>query len=574
VLTLEDVNLARDRAMLKWPYLSKALLNLMPKESRAVVINGNPTLGVDSKYNLYFHPECKFTLRQMSSILVHEALHLVLMHSERSKAACVGGLLWNIAADLEINNNILEDGGELPDGAMITANFGFETGLPAEVYVYKLRDYYKQQEDRGQEQGDEQQEQNADSQEEDQEANDAESERDDSGRDADSERGQDDQAESQREQQDRDESDQESGAESQEKEGVDSDRSGGNAVGDKGTGTGGEHDPEQGHKRDSDEGTGAGEEEADNSGTPGQGSSTKRQGGSAGDNSQDRAAGSAEPEAGDSKQYSSGSDFGGSCADGIERPWEDEPDGISGLEARQLAEEVVQDAAKQYEQEEAKARRGYGKEPGGILRELALRKPRSYPKWQTALRASLGQAVAHKSGAQDYSYRKISRRGNQSRDVIFPGMIKYEPIVAVVCDISGSMDEKKLKIASQESAGAANFGKAYVLPCDTRVTGVIPVDNMFGTKHFAGGGGTNMMAGIKYAFEELPNKIGKRPDAVVVVTDGDTRWDYDYKPPKDVIVAVIIDSAYLESYGSVESMPCWRRVPAWAKKVAILEGGK
>jgi len=84
-----------------------------------------PTAGVDLRGNLYYNPEwCdKLTDEQLRGLLCHEVLHLALQHiprcGDRKK------LLWNIAADLKVNMEIIHDQNmELPPNAIKPDKYG------------------------------------------------------------------------------------------------------------------------------------------------------------------------------------------------------------------------------------------------------------------------------------------------------------------------------------------------------------------------------------------------------------------------------------------------------------------
>lgn len=92
-----------------------------------------PTAGIDLRGNLYYNPEWadKLTDRQLRGLLCHEVLHLALQHIPRCGERIP--LLWNIAADLKVNMEIMHDQNmELPPNAIqpnqYSTNYKFDGG--------------------------------------------------------------------------------------------------------------------------------------------------------------------------------------------------------------------------------------------------------------------------------------------------------------------------------------------------------------------------------------------------------------------------------------------------------------
>lgn len=173
-----------------WPLAPaiKALILCMKPDNTP----GLPTMAVDQYYRCYTTPAfvqklidealavspenpCKMCgatkhhrLEYLAGVIVHESQHPIRKHGHRAKAlnADVNFKLWNIAADLEINDDLLEgfrierqnlnafDGRGavpcLPDYAMVPAVFrqepyaefsvAFPDDYPAEHYYYSLLD--------------------------------------------------------------------------------------------------------------------------------------------------------------------------------------------------------------------------------------------------------------------------------------------------------------------------------------------------------------------------------------------------------------------------------------------------
>ncbi|HEY1478885.1 MAG TPA: VWA-like domain-containing protein [Gaiellales bacterium] len=197
-----------------------------------------------------------------------------------------------------------------------------------------------------------------------------------------------------------------------------------------------------------------------------------------------------------------------------------------------------------------------GSVPGGWLRFAEGLLP-SRIDWRRVLAAELRSAIAVASGKVDYSYRRPSRRAHLSPDVVLPTLHRPIPDVAIVCDTSGSMHERLLERALAEvEAVLARTGlrqtRVRVLAVDTAVHSARRVSSARQVQ-LAGGGGTDMGAGIAAAAELRP-----RPSVVIVLTDGYTPWPP--APPRGVRVVV----GLLRQTGAPEWTP-----PAWARTVVI-----
>ena len=193
-----------------------------------------------------------------------------------------------------------------------------------------------------------------------------------------------------------------------------------------------------------------------------------------------------------------------------------------------------------------------GTVPAGLLR-WAKETLTPAVDWRRLLAAELRRAVADRAGAADYSYRRPSRRAAVTGDVVLPALRRPVPEVAVVCDTSGSMTDDLLAMVLAEvegllrSLGASR--QLRVLACDAAAG---PAQRVSSARQveLAGGGGTNMGAGIAAAALLRP-----RPAITVVLTDGYTPWPG--RPPKGmlVVVALLGDAS--------------RDAPAWARSVRV-----
>jgi predicted metal-dependent peptidase len=77
------------------------------------------------------------------------------------------------------------------------------------------------------------------------------------------------------------------------------------------------------------------------------------------------------------------------------------------------------------------------------------------------------------------------------------------------------------------------IGTVTALSCDAAAGDAITVRHVDDLRpYFTGGGGTDMVAGIRAAAESVPE-----PDCIVVVTDGETPWPAS--PPATPVVIIL-----------------------------------
>jgi predicted metal-dependent peptidase len=122
------------------PFLTLGLYALQP-----VVRPGLGTFAVDRQWRLYIDPArlARWTVPELAAVLLHEVGHVVRDHGGRAVAMGVGkdeARIWNLAADAEINDDLLRDGAQLPESAVVPSTFGLPPGRAAEFYFTILRD--------------------------------------------------------------------------------------------------------------------------------------------------------------------------------------------------------------------------------------------------------------------------------------------------------------------------------------------------------------------------------------------------------------------------------------------------
>jgi predicted metal-dependent peptidase len=244
----------------------------------------------------------------------------------------------------------------------------------------------------------------------------------------------------------------------------------------------------------------------------------------------------------------------GSGADGCKRPNE----GGGGINSEQ-GELLRLGVAAEIQRHQA---REPGSVPGGWLRWAESVLP-SRIDWRRVLAAEVRSAVAAVAGKVDYTYRRPSRRAHLNREIVLPSLHRPIPDVAIVCDTSGSMHDLLLARALAEvEAVLARAGlrqtRVRALAVDTAVHAARRI-NRADQVQLAGGGGTDMGAGIEAASELRP-----RPSIVIVLTDGFTPWPE--RPPRGIRVVVGLLTEGTRPPGMAPP-------PEWARTVIIDEVG-
>lgn len=121
------------------PYVAEAILRLIPVSMPEI-----ETMAVDKFWRLYidFDYMMQEGYEYGAGVLSHEVWHLLRKHQERSESINISSQdeqdIWNIAGDLEINDDIME---LIPDKAFIPGEAPFEfleKGKSAEEYFYAI----------------------------------------------------------------------------------------------------------------------------------------------------------------------------------------------------------------------------------------------------------------------------------------------------------------------------------------------------------------------------------------------------------------------------------------------------
>lgn len=126
------------------PYLATALFALHPVESHQVM-----TMAVDPHWRCYVSPTFvdRTPVEELAGVWVHEVSHLLRDHHGRSDRVAVRQgltgagerLRMNIAADLEINDDVFGDGLPTPEDALTPDSLGLPSGELMEEYLGRFR---------------------------------------------------------------------------------------------------------------------------------------------------------------------------------------------------------------------------------------------------------------------------------------------------------------------------------------------------------------------------------------------------------------------------------------------------
>jgi predicted metal-dependent peptidase len=187
---------------------------------------------------------------------------------------------------------------------------------------------------------------------------------------------------------------------------------------------------------------------------------------------------------------------------------------------------------------------GWGNVPGAIRKALG-NKLRPQPDPFDCLRAACARAVSSPVGAPDYTYRRISRRQVEGQPRL-KGVQKLTPNAVIVLDTSGSMldAETEAKALTVVASGLRRLRSVRVIGGDTNITSNKQVSSLKQLE-WLGGGGTSMKTVLEAVDKE------HRPDAIVLITDGETDW------PERLRAKLVV--------ALTQTMPA----PSWATAVMI-----
>lgn len=129
---------ARLRAAHWRPWFAPALFALVPIDAP-----GSGSLAVDQWWRLYVDAEVvlRWTVEDLAGVLLHEVEHLLRDHHLRATSAGVSPeerLLWNLATDAAINDDLIADGVSLP-APILPSTLSLRDGDMEETYFAVLR---------------------------------------------------------------------------------------------------------------------------------------------------------------------------------------------------------------------------------------------------------------------------------------------------------------------------------------------------------------------------------------------------------------------------------------------------
>ena len=295
-----------------------------------------------------------------------------------------------------------------------------------------------------------------------------------------------------------------------------------------------DQDGDQGGEQDADQGSQDGDQDADQDDSQGdsqddQGDSQgNRPGSGEGDSQGDQGSQDGSPGDGASMPVS------GSGADGQPRDWELPGD----VEARA----VLDSDLRQLDAELA------GSPPGTIEGHIAAAldvklRPVSDP-WARIVRlVNRSVPASHGSDAETYAVRNRRQRRDKPRMI---GVEFEQPEATIIIDTSGSMMGAEQRAFDAIATGLRRVDQPRVIAYDTQLQSA---QRLTSAKKFAfvGYGGTDMR-------QAVIDEDKRRPDLIVVVTDGETHWPEERTRAKLVVILV----------KKLRWMP---EPPAWAKVI-------
>ncbi|MEM2973005.1 MAG: VWA-like domain-containing protein [Candidatus Caldarchaeum sp.] len=230
--------------------------------------------------------------------------------------------------------------------------------------------------------------------------------------------------------------------------------------------------------------------------------------------------------------------------------WE-EPDPAPEVQTRVAREERAQ--AQDILDEVAD--NGYSRVSQSLHKAALEHLERGKHDWRQTLATEIRNALEQvRDEAEEYTFKRPSRRASSVPDVILPSSFRPVPDLAVIVDVSGSMDEPKVRAAIAEVHGILQrlaYPQFTAYAWNTQlVTGPVYIrqpSDVDALTEFVGGG-TDMVAGIKYAVEQ---------GAQVVVVLSDLECSWDDCPQVPLILGVV--SRNPDRNGHRKYVPSWAR---------------
>jgi predicted metal-dependent peptidase len=121
------------------PYYSKALF-----AAEAYPVDTEDTFSIDKSFRIHYNPKLltELTIEEGAAVFIHEINHVLREHFHRAelKGSKHNGLLTNLAQDLEINDDLLDEGLRLPSWVFSPKKLDLPNDLLWEQYYDLLLD--------------------------------------------------------------------------------------------------------------------------------------------------------------------------------------------------------------------------------------------------------------------------------------------------------------------------------------------------------------------------------------------------------------------------------------------------
>lgn len=237
----------------------------------------------------------------------------------------------------------------------------------------------------------------------------------------------------------------------------------------------------------------------------------------------------------------------GSNSSGEKKPYEK---GSTVIEKAML-ENALEQAERDMEEAESSQP---GSVPGGLRATLSVRLRRQPDPFEE-LKRVVSRSVASPIGAEEYTYRRLNRR-QQDGGVRKRGVVRYAPECVIIVDTSGSMGGREEKALTAVAQGLKKVQQPRVMLFDA----TIQDDRRMSTIQqfeWKGYGGTDMTAAIELADTKY------RPDAIVIITDGETAWPSTPTRARLVVALVAPECAYSKPPAWSKVVHCYREVAAY-----------
>lgn len=131
---MEEIKRAKVWLVVNQPFFSQVVLDIpcVPETG------GTATLSTDGE-SIYFNPEFTASLQveELAGAMCHEIMHNLLFHLPRRKERIAG--LWNLAADIAVNNDLLDAGLRLPPGSI--THRAYRDMSAEEIYSVLMQQY-------------------------------------------------------------------------------------------------------------------------------------------------------------------------------------------------------------------------------------------------------------------------------------------------------------------------------------------------------------------------------------------------------------------------------------------------